>query len=153
MGDDLMSGDESGIEINDNDNIGMFWSRNKKQTPQIVDDESNNEYVLEKNGDDFDEQAYEDTEHEQIDEVIPEEPIKKEKTKVIWSSDKNEKTLKYSKTAKVSEEENEQLEYIKDAYGLNDAGALKWCLKRVWETQGEEVKSIAKKIRRIRNKQ
>src|SRR5574344_1368117 len=121
MGDDLMSGDESGIEINDNDNIGMFWSRNKKQTPQIVDDESNNEYVLEKNGDDFNGQKYTASESEQMDEIIPEEPIKKEKTKVIWSSDKNEKTLKYSKTAKVSEEENEQLEYIKDAYGLNDA--------------------------------
>ena len=124
-----------------------------ERTSEYGEENQNDEYVLEKNGDDLDEHVYEDTEHEQIDEIIPEGPVKKEKTKVIWSSDKNEKTLKYSKTAKVSEEENEQLEFIKDAYGLNDAGALRWCLEQVWEARGEEVKSIAKKIRRIRNKQ
>lgn len=149
-----MPGDESGIEINDNDNIGMFWSKNKKQTPQIVDDESNNEYVLEKTGDDFEEQEYEEvpTEREEIDEIIPEGPIKKERTKKD-SQESKDNSPKFSVTAKIDPEDKELLADIEDRYGISTSQALIKCIECYREIHGEETKSIAKKIRRLRNKQ
>ena len=128
---------------------GIFTpKRPPEENQEYDDDESNNEYVLEKNGDDFDEQAYEDTEHEQIDEIIPEEPIKKVRTKKD-SQENKDGLLIYSVTSKISEEDKEFIDDLTVVLGRNTAGAIRQCISDAREAEGEEIKRAAQKIRKI----
>lgn len=125
-----------------------------ERTPEYGEENQNDEYVLEKTGDDFEEQEYEEvpTEREEIDEIIPEGPIKKERTKKD-SQESKDNSPKFSVTAKIDPEDKELLADIEDRYGISTSQALIKCIECYREIHGEETKSIAKKIRRLRNKQ
>lgn len=119
-----------------------------ERTPEYGEENQNDEYVLEKTGDDFDEHVYEDTEHEQIDEVIPEEPIKKVRTKKDPQENKDG-LLIYSVTSKISEEDKEFIDDLTVVLGRNTAGAIRQCISDAREAEGEEIKRAAQKIRKI----
>ena len=119
-----------------------------ERTPEYGEENQNDEYVLEKNGDDFDEHVYEDTEHEQIEEVIPEEPIKKVRTKKDPQENKDG-LLIYSVTSKISEEDKEFIDDLTVVLGRNTAGAIRQCISDAREAEGEEIKRAAQKIRKI----
>jgi len=145
-----MPGD--GIEINDNENIGLFWSKNKRQAPQIVEDEFNEEGVLEENGDTFEGTVYNDGPEECEEELIPEEPVRKERPKKDSQYSKDN-SPKFSVTAKIGSIDKDFLTDIEDAFGINTSQALVKCIEFYREANGDGIRNDAKKIRRIRNKQ
>ena len=125
-----------------------------ERIPEYGEENQNDEYVLEKTGDDFEEQEYEEvpTEREEIDEIIPEEPIKKERTKKD-SQESKDNSPKFSVTAKIDPEDKELLADVEDRYGISTSQALIKCIECYRDKYGEETKSIAKKIRRLRREQ
>ena len=119
-----------------------------ERTPEYGEENQNDEYVLEKNGDDFDGQKYTASESEQIDEIIPEEPIKKVRTKKDPQENKDG-LLIYSVTSKISEEDKEFIDDLTVVLGRNTAGAIRQCISDAREAEGEEIKRAAQKIRKI----
>lgn len=137
------------------DITGIFAPKKHLNENQEYGEESPvNEYVLEKDGDEYEESVYEDTpdEHDELDEIIPEEPVKKERTKKE-SQESKDNSPKFSVTAKIDSEQRNVLSDIEDAYGVSTSQALIQCIECFEERYGVETKSIAKKIRKIRNKQ
>jgi hypothetical protein len=70
-----------------------------------------------------------------------------EQTKAV--SKDNDK-LKHNRSAKFTDSEAEQLDKIMLALGTDKVSkALRWCLQKIWETQGEEIEKIAAEKKRI----
>ena len=58
--------------------------------------------------------------------------------------------LKHNRSAKFTDSEVEQLDKIMLALGTDKVSkALRWCLHKVWETQGEEIEKIAQEKKKI----
>ena len=149
MGNGIMSfGSNSDIR-------GIFTQRRPPEENEECGDENlSDEYVLEKTGDEYEEQEYEDDpeEREEIDEIIPEEPVKKVRTKKE-SQESKDSSLKYSVTAKIGSIDKDFLTDVEDVFGLSTSQALIKCIECYRKANGDDVRSDAKKIRRIRNKQ
>jgi len=120
---------------------GMFqWGIPMSNQPEKVDDDIQENYV------------------EEIDEPMVEDiEIKQAMRQKVTKGSKNKdeiKKFKYNKTAKLSQEEADQLECVKDAFGYStDSEAIRWFILKAWEIYGVDIEKTAKKIRKIRAQQ
>ena len=129
---------------------GIFTQRRPPEENEECGDENlSDEYVLEKTGDEYEEQEYEDDpeEREEIDEIIPESPVRNDISK------SKEEPLKYSVTSKISKTDRDYLRDLEVAYGIDTAKAIRQCIIDARNANGDSVKNTARKIRKLRNKQ
>lgn len=104
------------------------------------DEPLENEFVLEKNGDDNECCIPDDTQDEQT-----QIETKKSKKEVI-----KDELLIYSKTVKFTETENNYLQDLKLVLNTDrDTKVIRWCVGEVIKAYGEDIKAMAKKKRKI----
>lgn len=71
-------------------------------------------------------------------------------SKKIEAEKRDNSKLKHNRSAKFTDLEAEQLDKIMLALGTDKVSkALRWCLHKVWETQGEEIEKIAQEKKKI----
>jgi hypothetical protein len=123
MGDDPMRTAIGNTTIDENDNIGALLGQQQTQ--------------IEKN-----------TENR---EEIPAAVGKTEKGKMGKQEvNTGDEKLKHNRSAKFTDLEVEQLEKIMLAIGTDKVSkALRWCLSKAWEVNGDEVERIAEEKKKI----
>lgn len=123
MGDDSMRTAIGNTTIDENDNIGALLGQQQMQ--------------IEKN-----------TENR---EEIPAAVGKTEKGKMGKQEvNTGDEKLKHNRSAKFTDLEVEQLDKIMLAIGTDKVSkALRWCLSKAWEVNGDEVERIAEEKKKI----
>lgn len=117
-------------DIEENEDVSFIW------TP-------NNQFVLEKNDEKFEPVCVQEPEYEQNQGLVPEKTTKN-------TQKPDDEKLKHQKSVKFTDSEDEWITTLMIAMGTkNAAEAVRWCVRKVQDEYGEEVKKIAKKKARI----
>ena len=137
-----------------NNDISSIFSHplHPERNQEREEERPEEEFVLEKTGDSVEGPVYEGDPAEREEELIPEEPVKKERPKKDTQESKDN-SPKFSVTAKIGYIDKDFLTDIEDAFGINTSQALVKCIEFYREANGDGIRNDAKKIRRIRNKQ